>query len=41
LLVRHEAVFGHGHTLASTRFALMMLFVSVRMAIFLNEPVKG
>jgi hypothetical protein len=39
LLVSNAAVFGHGHKLASTRFALMILLASVGMAIFL-VPVR-
>ena len=35
LLVRNNVVFGAGHKLASTRFALMILFAGARMAIFL------
>jgi hypothetical protein len=35
LLVRNDVVFGAGHKLASTRFALMILFAGASMAIFL------
>jgi hypothetical protein len=35
LLVRNDVAFGAGHTLASTRLALMMLFASASMAILL------
>jgi hypothetical protein len=35
LLIRNEVVFRAGHKLASTRFALMILFASARMAILL------
>src|ERR671914_1703316 len=35
LLVRYDVVFGAGHKLASTRFALMILFAAAGMAIFL------
>jgi hypothetical protein len=35
LLVRNEAAFGAGHELAATRVALMILFASASMAIFL------
>jgi hypothetical protein len=35
LLFRYEVVFGAGHKLASTRFALMTLFAAASMAIFL------
>jgi hypothetical protein len=35
LLIRNDMAFGAGHKLASTRFALMILFASASMAIFL------
>jgi hypothetical protein len=35
LLVSHDVVFGAGHKLASTRWALMMLFAGASMAIVL------